>query len=198
MGVLEHAPGGIAPMAVQISHEVTAGEPIVLAGWGFDGSCLNTGEAWTLRSKSGVLAPQTYSAWCCFEYNAASFTGVNCFTTPPGSNWVIGNMHDSGAPLLSPDPQDPQTLRLVGMAVGVTSAMKVSAWNDGGGMPALADTPARRCPADLNGDGRTDVNDLFMLVSRVLNGDPLGDVDGNSAITPNDLFVYLGWYFGGC
>jgi hypothetical protein len=185
-------------MPVAPSHVAAAGEAIVLAGWGFDGPCLGIGEAWTLRSDTGVLPSLQYSSWCCFDYNAASFTGVNCFATPAGSDWVIGNLHDSGAPLLSPDPRDPTSLRVVGMVTSVTSAMKVSAWNDGGGVPTLNDTAPRRCPSDLDGDGLADVGDLFLYVHSYLVGDALSEADGIPGLTPNDLFTYLTRYFAGC
>lgn len=198
LGELEHAPLGIVPLPLQVSHTTTAAEPIVLAGWGYDGACLATGEAWTLRSRAGVLPAQTYGSWCCFEYNGASFTGVNCFVTPTGSTWVIGNLHDSGAPLLSPDPQDASVLRVVGMVTSVTSAQKLSAWNDGGGEPVLADSAPRRCLSDLDGDGRITVSDLLEYVQRYLGGDASVDVDGVPGLTLNDLFTFLSRFFSGC
>lgn len=198
VGVLEQVPMGITPMAIAPSHVMTAGESITLAGWGFDGPCLGIGEAWTLRSDTGVLPSLQYSSWCCFDYNAASFTGVNCFSTPAGSDWVIGNLHDSGAPLLSPDPRNPMTLRVVGMVTSVTSAIKVSAWNDGGGIPVLNDTSPQLCASDLDRDGITDVGDLLLYVHSYLLGEVLGEVDGLPGLTPNDLFLYLNRYFSGC
>ncbi len=198
LGELEHAPVGIDPLPLQVSHTIEPGEPIVLAGWGYDGACLGAGEAWTLRSRAGVVPAQDYGSWCCFEYNGASFTGANCFVTPPGSRWVIGNLHDSGAPLLWPDPQDPSLLRVVGMVTSVTSAQRVSAWNEGGGVPELADTPPRRCVSDLDGDGRITVSDLLEYLQRFLNGDSSGDVDGLPGLDLNDLYAFLMGFFSGC
>lgn len=198
LGELEHAPVGIDPLPLHVSHAPAAGEPIVLAGWGYDGACLGAGEAWTLRSRAGVLPAQSYQSWCCLEYNGASFTGANCFVVPPGSRWVIGNLHDSGAPLLSPDPQHPSTLRVVGMVTSVTSAQKLSAWNQGGGTPELADTPAPRCLSDMDGDGVITVSDLLEFVHRYLIGDGGGDVDGLPGLSVNDLLTFLTRYFSGC
>lgn len=198
IGELEHPPVGIDPMPLGVSQAVAPGEPIVLAGWGFDGACLGAGEAWTLRSREGVVPTQNYGSWCCFEYNGASFTGANCFVTPPGSHWVIGNLHDSGAPLLGPDPEDGSALRMVGMVTSVTSAQKLAAWNQGGGLPALADTPTHRCVSDLDGDGRITVSDLLEYVQHYLRGDASGDVDGWPGLSLNDLFTFLNRYFSGC
>lgn len=198
VGVLEREPAGITPMRMDLSHTYTAGEPVTLAGWGFDGPCLGTGQAWTLRSRSGVLPSQTYSSWCCFDYNHASFTGENCFIVPPWSNWVIGNLHDSGAPLLSPDPADPSRLRLIAIVTYVTSAQKVSAWNEGGGLPALSDAGGVGCAADVNGNGVAEVGDLLLFVNRFFDGDGKCDIDGTPGLEMTDLFTFLNRYFAGC
>lgn len=200
IGRLERPPVGIQPMPIRPSHAVRAGEPIVLAGWGYDGQCYSQGDHWTLRMKTGYFpSPLRYNAWCCFDYNHAVIGAGLCLTTPAGTNWVIGNLHDSGAPLLSPDPEDPLRLRVVAIVTGINGAQKLSAWNDSGGQPALVDTPLRpMCLTDLNGDGTIGVEDLLIFINGFLNGAPLGDVDGIPGITLNDLFVYLLRFMGGC
>lgn len=199
LGVLERAPTGIQPLALHASHTLRANEPVVLAGWGFDGSCLGTGDAWTLRMRSGLLPAQRFGSVCCFEYNQSTFTTGNCFVSPVGTNWVIGNMHDSGAPLLSPDPANPSRLRVFGVVTSVTNAQRLSSWNDAGGVPRLVDTAAPPiCLPDLDGDGQTGLGDLLEFIQRYLGGTDLVDIDGIPGISLNDLFVFLSRYLGGC
>jgi hypothetical protein len=199
LGVLEHDPAGISPLRVALSHQFAAGDSVVLAGWGFDGPCLGVGQAWTLRSKTGVLPSLMYSSWCCFDYNQASFVGQNCFVTPPGVNWVIGNLHDSGAPLLVQDPADPSQLRVIAMVTNVTSAQKLSAWNEGGGLPLLVENSGQGpCRADLDGDSQVTVADLFLFVNGYLSGDARSDIDGVAGLSVNDLLTYMNYYFVGC
>lgn len=199
LGRLEYAPVRIEPMPLHVTHNVHSGEPVTLVGWGFDGNCLGQGEAWTMRMKTGVLPPLRFNVWCCFDYNNATIAAGSCFTVPAGTNWVIGNLHDSGAPLLSPDPADPLRLRLFGVVTGVNGAQKVSAWNEAGGIPVLADVqPRPMCLEDLNGDGEIDIGDLLMFIQAFLSGQPLGDIDGIPGITMNDLFTYILRFLGGC
>jgi hypothetical protein len=84
------------------------------------------------------------------------------------------------------------------MVTSVTSAQKLSAWNDGGGEPVLADSAPRRCLSDLDGDGRITVSDLLEYVQRYLSGDVSVDVDGVPGLTLNDLFTFLSRFFSGC
>ena len=199
LGVLESEPVGIAPMAIQPSHLVTSGEPVILAGWGFDGTCLGQGEAWTLRTSTGVLPPLRYNSSCCFDFANITYTGNSCLAIPANSNWVVANLHDSGAPLLSPDPDNPTRLRVFGIVTSAYSAQKLSVWNAGGGQPRLDDTPAgRQCVWDFDGDGGITLADLLIFVDRYLVGDPTSDVDGDPGVTPNDLFVYVIGYCRGC
>lgn len=199
LGVLEHAPVGIQPLPLHVSHTIRSGEPVVLAGWGYDGTCLGLGDAWTLRTKSGVLPTLRTNSACCFDYNLTTFTTGSCFVIPTGSNWVVGNLHDSGAPLLSPDPADPTRLRLFAMVTSVTGAQKLAVWNDGGGQPRLTDTPMPpMCLPDLDGDGVIGLGDLFEFLRGYLGGQPIPDIDGVPGLSLNDLFTFLLRYLGGC
>lgn len=199
LGVLERAPVGIQPLPLHVTHTIRSGEPVVLAGWGYDGPCLGMGDAWTLRMRSGVLPTQRLTSTCCFEYNQVMFTVGNCFVAPAGSNWVIGNLHDSGAPMLSPDPANPSRLRVFGVVTSVTNAQRLSAWNDAGGQPRLADTPVPpTCLPDLDGDGQIGLGDLLEFIQRYLGGADLVDIDGVPGITLNDLYVFLSRYLAGC
>lgn len=49
------------------------------------------------------------------------------------------------------------------------------------------------CPADLDGDGAVDVQDLFTLLSQwgPCDGECTGDLDGNGAVDVQDLFILL-------
>ena len=111
----------------------------------------------------------------------------------------MANLHDSGAPLLSPDPANPLRLRVFGIVTGAYTAQKISAWNDGGGLPRLADTPAgTNCLRDFDGDGEITIDDLLIFIQRFLGGDVSSDVDGVPGITLNDLFTYIIAFLRGC
>jgi hypothetical protein len=199
LGVLERAPAGIRPLPLHVSHVVTAGEPVVLAGWGYDGTCVGQGQAWTLRVKSGVIPPLRYNGQCCFDYNNTTYTAGNCIVIPPNTNWVVGNLHDSGAPLLSPDPANPSRLRVFALVSTVSTAQKLSLWNAGGGLPRLVDTPATApCMRDFDGDSLITISDLLLFVQAYLLGDPRSDVDGAAGVTLDDLLFYVQGYVRGC
>ena len=62
----------------------------------------------------------------------------------------------------------------------------------------IALLPAPACPADLNADGRVNVDDLEAFVNAFLAADPLADLDGNSAINVDDLEAFVQSFLAGC
>lgn len=200
LGILESAPIGIVPMPIAPSHNVASGQTVLLAGWGFDGACVGQGQAWTLRADWGVVPPLRFNAWCCFDYNNGTFLpDTECIIIPPGVDWVVGNLHDSGAPLLTPDPSDPSRLRLFAIVTTMTSAQKLSAWNEAGGQPQLAPLgDATHCIADFNRNGTVGIEDLLEFAQSYVLGHASADIDRNQQTGPHDLFVFLQHYAGGC
>jgi hypothetical protein len=200
LGVLEASPQGIQPMPISVSHQFSA-EPVILAGWGYDGMCFGRGQAWTLRYDTGVLPPPRFTSNCCFEYNQAIFNG-ECLTVPPNTDWVLGNLHDSGAPIIvespGPTPGAPTELRVVGIVQSLSMAQKVSAWNAGGGQPPLTDTDPTNCIGDFDRNGRVSASDLLGFVDAFISGDSDANVDGRPGITTDDLIVFLTHYIAGC
>lgn len=202
LGVLESAPVGIAPIGVDVRFGFAPGSPIMLAGWGYSGRCIQTGDAWTLRTDTGVLPTQRFTSPYVIEYNRATFLG-NCLNLPtPEPNWVIGNLHDSGAPILieTPDPANPSvpTLRVVAIATSYTSAQPLTSWNAAGGEPPLENTVSGFECAEFDGLTGVTTNDLYAYVNAWLSLDPRAETDGLPDLSLSDLQTYIQWYLGGC
>lgn len=195
LGVLETSPVGIVPIAAFPAFAPVAGAPVTLAGWGFDGRCLQTGDAWTLRMKSGVLPPNPHASTCCFDYNNAVFSP--CLVVS-GDQWVVGNMHDSGAPLLVNVTVNGSTeLRVAAIATSLTGTQRVSFWNAADGVPSLP-LPAAACPADFNRTGAITVQDIFDYLTAMFGGLPGGDFNGSGEVTVQDVFDFLAAFMMGC
>lgn len=54
------------------------------------------------------------------------------------------------------------------------------------------------CPADYNGSGVVNVQDIFDFLSGWFAGDVRADFDGSSAIAVQDIFAFLSTWFTGC
>lgn len=200
--LLESSPVGVSPVPINPSHVFATSEPIILAGWGFDGLCVGQGEHWTLRSDQGVLPDQRFSSSCCIEYNRCVFSG-ECMVPTPGTDWVLGNLHDSGAPLFvevpGQLPGDPPQLRLIAIVQNQVSAQKIGAWNAGGGQPPLTETNIRPgCIGDHDRNGEVTIEDLLDYVNAFLAGEPLADVDGVQGVTLSDLIEFVNHFLVGC
>jgi hypothetical protein len=205
LGLLESEPVGIEPIGVDITFPFDAGHSVILAGWGYDGRCIQTGDAWTLRTDRGVLPVQRFTSPYLFEYNQATFSGtcLNQTSSPlTGAHWVIGNTHDSGAPILieRPGENDPNTtvLRVVGVVTSFTTAQRITSWNLAGGQPPLQNPQARNACAEFDGIPGVTTNDVYEFIRAWLLGEPRADVDGQPGITLSDLLTYVQWFLGGC
>src|SRR5690606_18003803 len=54
------------------------------------------------------------------------------------------------------------------------------------------------CPADANGDGAVDANDLAAFQSAFAAGMPAGDADGDGYLTASDAAAFLASFARGC
>lgn len=201
LGILESAPVGIAPLGVDLDFSFAAGSRVTLAGWGFDGRCIQTGDAWTLRYDTGVLPAQRWSSQYTFEYNQIVFSN-NCMTWPGTADWVKGNMHDSGAPILveAPNPANPSSphLRIVGIVTSYTGAQRVTSWNLAGGQPPLQNPAASNACAEFDGAPGVTNGDLFLFIEAWIGLDPSADRDRSGSVTLSDLLTYVQQFLGGC
>ncbi len=54
------------------------------------------------------------------------------------------------------------------------------------------------CPADFDGNGNVNVQDIFDFLNAWFANQPSADVDGNNAIEVQDIFTFLNVWFAGC
>lgn len=192
---------GIVPIPADPTVALTGNREITLAGWGYDGLCFQTGDAWALRTRTALLPSNPHASSCCFDYNAAASVG-GCYSAAAANQWAIGNLHDSGAPILFTVVVDGRPeLRVGGIVRAVSSAIPVSMWNDAGGQPALplpAPVGPGPCSGDFNGDGRITVQDLFDFIAAYFGQLPGADVNHSGLLSVQDLFDYMRKYFNGC
>lgn len=194
LGRLESSPIGITPIPADPGYVPVGHAEVILAGWGYDGLCFESGDHWTLRTKSAQLPSDPYTSSCCFIYNESLFNS-GCVSQSDSDRWAIGNLHDSGAPLLFTIMVDGQPKLRVGGIVNSTSwALPVSVWNSAGGQPALA--TVINCSADFNGTGIVSVQDLFDYLAAYFNGTT--DSNGLGTVSAHDIFVFMQAYFAGC
>lgn len=200
LGRLESAPVGIAPIQPDVNYIPSGSSWVTLTGWGYDGLCYQTGDAWTLRNKSASLPFNPHPSYCCFEYNAASASGA-CYSESAASRWAIGNLHDSGAPLLTEvSVGGRMELRLVGVVNTSTLATMASAWNQAGGQPQLpvpVVTPPA-CRVDYDRDGRVTIDDLHGYLMAYFNNAWTADFDQSGTVTVRDMFQFVQAFFRGC
>lgn len=205
LGILESEPVGITPIGVNLDFAFPAGHAVRLAGWGYSGRCIQTGEAWTLRTDTGVLPTQRFTSPYYIEYNQVTFSG-SCMNLPAAPaaqpDWIIGNMHDSGAPILIEvqDPRNPdrRDLRVVAIVTSYTGAQPVRSWNSAGGEPPLENPITGHDCAEFDGLPGVTTNDMFAYVNSWITHDPAAETDGQPDITLSDLLTFVGWFLGGC
>jgi len=201
LGFLETVPVGITPIGADVSFAFDRSHPIILAGWGYAGRCVQTGDAWTLRNDYGVLPAQRWPSTYTFEYNQMTFSG-SCMTWPADVNWVIGNVHDSGAPILievpNPTLAGGTELRVVGVVTSYSIAQRLSSWNLAGGQPSILNAVADYACAEFDGLPGVSSEDLFAYVQSWISGEPRANVDQDPGVTLSDLLMYVQHFLGGC
>lgn len=203
---LEFSPRRITPISVEYREAAAPSDPIVVSGWGFAGECLGGGDPWRLRWASGTLSSAPQGSL--LAINECVFSPcVHCVRSGGGGEgesfqgWAVPNMHDSGAPVLRElaCANGTAELRLVGVVMTPTYAVRATQWHESGVEPALFSTyPCDRCPADHNGDGLTTVTDIFAYLTDFMEGHPRADADGAPGVTVQDVFAFLVRYFAGC
>ncbi len=66
------------------------------------------------------------------------------------------------------------------------------------GVETLCDAdPCSECPADVNGDGEVNVNDLLAIIAEWGASGGSSDVDGNGTVDVSDLLAVIAAW-GGC
>ncbi len=206
---LEHAPVGIKPIPVEMDNPPTQPTDIILAGWGYGGSCLGYAtpggtSTWALRVKRGRMPENLLGDPIVFSPCALS-SSVPCQFCPPDAGpYVLANLHDSGAPILievpSTDPTDPTPeLRLIATVSSPAVGRRPSAWNHCGGLPELTE-PAQTQhlkKADFDGDGTIGALDLTGFLSAFLMGSQDASMTSSSSIGVADIYAFLGNWFNG-
>jgi hypothetical protein len=122
---------------------------------------------------------------------------------PPTADWVRGNLHDSGAPLLRQLPPTvagaPTQLRVVGVVTSLTIAVQPAAWNTTGGQPQLGtQVPTRTCIGDFNNDGQVVTGDLLDYIGAWVGGASTAETDGTPGLTVGDLLLFVERWAMGC
>jgi hypothetical protein len=201
LGRLESRPMGIAPIPADPAFVPHGGEAITMAGWGYTGLCIQTGDSLSLRTKASNLPSNPAWSACCFAYNGATIDVNGCVSGADASRWAIGNLYDSGAPILVNTTVNGQTrVRVIGIVTTQATGITAAAWNTAGGQPRLP-LPGN-CTADFNNSGSVTVQDVFDFLAAFFNdltgGGRTGDVNGDGAVTVQDVFDYVRAYFSGC
>lgn len=193
-------PVGIVPIGVEIDHPPIRPTEIIIAGWGYGGSCLASAPSWGLREARGVMPDQgQYNDVLAFSI--CSLGSIEpCVFCPAGTGatWVLANQHDSGGAVLIEVPtQNPAALapelRLVGVIVAPWAARRPGAWNTFGGRPQLrqaAPTP----PADFDGNGIADTHDLLDFLNAFWRSDCRANITGGP-LDAADIFAFLNAFF---
>lgn len=215
MGILETPVTHINPIPVSPWTRPQPGDPIFIAGWGYDefGSCsYPVGERNMLRVADTTM--KDGFNWCFLvEYPSASNEGVSG-----------PSCHDSGGGVIVENADG--TLTLVGVVFNTSSAYAVDTFHvinpdyhlvccfdpqsrcadaDGNGLVEYADVlfiransgpcpPEGDCPADLNKDGVADIRDEVMVYGQMgtMCGVPdncFGDVNRDGLVNGADLGV---------
>lgn len=202
LAVLRTPPVGIRPISLELDNPPgAANTPIMLAGWGYTGPCLQAGAHWGLHLSRGVMPGQGTGTTSLVFSPCGIGTSNPCVFCPPGGPYVLANLHDSGAPVLievpSTNPRNPEPeLRIIGTVSSTTVARRAGTFNMLGGQPALAQA-AFPTPeiADFNRDNAVILSDLFAFLPRFMEGAPIADVNGNGNVDASDVFAFLNSWF---
>jgi hypothetical protein len=195
MGILETAPVGIAPISVELSNPPVRDTEIILAGWGYRGECMASGPAYTLSMARGGL-PDQGGVTPYLIYSPCSIINTEpCRICPPGQ-WVSGNLHDSGAPVLYEvtDFSGERQLRLIGVVNSTSAATRPSVWNDSYAWPPLYEVQARK-QADFNVDRQVNIADVFDYLNAYFDGSCLADYNHDGSVDTIDALTFVNDFF---
>lgn len=209
VGVLDAPVVGIRPIGVELADPPRASREIIIAGWGFDGACFQTGDWGTLRAGRGVM-PANFAVNDYLVFSPCALGAVSpCQMSCPqlGGPYLMGNLYDSGAPVLIEVPSaDPYArrpeLRLIATVSSPTGGRRPSAFNNAWGLtppawtiPAAA--PVTNVVADFNIDGAVNVRDLTDFLHAYFRSSCLLQADQpNQTATVELIFAFLSAYFG--
>jgi hypothetical protein len=225
IGILEQPVMHIEPIAVRPGTRPNSGDPLFIAGWGYDqfGSCSNPQG---VRDRLRVAQTQAKDGfmWCFLvEYPSASNAGVAGPTC-----------HDSGGAIISVDPDG--ALTLVGVVRNTSGGYFVDTFNvlnpdyqkvccydpQGRCADATGDSFVDNddltfvransgpcpvgvpCPADLNGDGTVNVLDEVMIFGQIntrcgVSQACPGDLNYDGVVDGGDLGILtFGWGLNPC
>ncbi|MBY0261721.1 MAG: hypothetical protein K2Q20_05225, partial [Phycisphaerales bacterium] len=200
---------GIRPIGVELADPPRASREIIIAGWGFDGACFQTGDWGTLRAGRGVM-PANFAVNDYLVFSPCALGAVSpCQMSCPqlGGPYLMGNLYDSGAPVLIEVPSaDPYSrrpeLRLIATVSSPTGGRRPSAFNNAWGLTPLtwripAAAPVTNVVADFNIDGAVNVRDVTDFLGAYFRGSCLLQIDQpTQTTTVESLFTFLSAYFG--
>ena len=137
------------------------------------------------------------------SYGGAGYTGSNTGNT---SNDVDGNFGPAfGGPLPTTTAQ---ALRFTGLfsALSTSNAANYAlttgpaVFNNAVGTSFTVNQPPAPCPADLNGDGEVNPDDLSDYITCYFESPPCPNADfsGDGEVNPDDLSDAINAYFAGC
>jgi hypothetical protein len=205
--VLDQPVIGIRPIVVELNNPPRESRPVILAGWGFDGSCMATGDWGTLRMARGTM-PANLALNDFFVFSPCALPGVSpCAVQCPGGSpaSVVGNLYDSGAPILievpSADPSARQPeLRLVATVTSPGSGRRPSAFNNAwrNVTPEYLlrqEVSPRAVVADFNADGVVTIDDVFEFIRAFMQGSCLADLNSAGNASLDNLFAFLNAFF---
>ena len=199
IGYLDRPVEMIRPIGMEVSNPPNRVMNIVLAGWGYTGTCFGTGEHWQLRYARGKTPDNTsINDWLVFSSCSVGTTApcLSCFGIGP---FATANLHDSGGAVMieipSTDPSDPTPeLRLVATVASTSTALRPTAWNRVGGQPALTQAPPRQnfhSIADFDANGQVSIDDLFQFFNAYFGGRIVADTNKDSYIGIEDLMHFM-------
>lgn len=202
---LERRVTGIRPIGLDLTTLPRAGTSVIMAGWGYDGTCYQSGTPFTLRYARGNL-PYTTTSALDVSLNYTPCTGIAsaaCLSCPAVANgisgpWLVANLHDSGGGVFTEvatvvNGVTFKELRMIGMVLSTSNARRLNAWNQSGAAYQLQNAAAltARNVADFNIDGAISTEDLFDFIQAFFGGKCTADIDLNGSVTTDDVYKYL-------
>jgi len=209
VGILDAPVQGIRPIGVELTDPPRAGREVILAGWGFDGACFQSGDWGTLKMARGMM-PANFAVNDFLVFSPCALGNSSpCQLSCPaaGGPFILGNLYDSGAPVLIEVPSgDPHSrrpeLRLIATVSSPNGGRRPSAFNNAWGLtpPTYvipAATPVRDVVADFNIDGTVNFRDVVEFLHAFFRGSCLVQADqAGQAAGAQSIFEFLSAYFG--
>ena len=148
------------------------------AGWEYLGGCATTTSATAINDRGDALL---------YYYQTTS--GVQFV---PEGYFALGSLID---------PSQGEWYVQYGGANGINNARQIiAAAREGfsGPIGAILLTPIIGCPADFNGDGTVNTQDVLAFLNAWTSHDPRADFNGDGAINTQDVLAFLNAWNTGC